>query len=358
MYTKIVGSSKKMVKYSDAYWQDVQQALTCVPDLHDLFGKSILITGATGMICSAVVELLFELNRSRHADIRICLAGRNKQRIQNRFSPFLESIDYTYMEYDATKDATLDVSADYIIHGASPADPASFSKLPVETMLTNLCGLKSLLELTKRQDKTRLLYISSSEVYGKKESAEPYRETDYGFVDILNPRACYPSSKRAAETLCAAYRDEYDVDFVVGRPGHIYGPTITEFDSRASAQFTRSAVAGDDIVMKSAGSQIRSYTYSLDCASAILTVLLSGKSGEAYNISNSSSLVTIREFAECLATTAGVQLVFEQASTTEKKSYNMMDNSSLFSEKLEQLGWKGCFDLQSGIRATLKFARS
>lgn len=344
-----------MVIYDKSYWEDVQEVISCIPDITKLFGKSVMITGATGMICSAVAELLFWLNKESNANIRIVLAGRDQERMQQRFYCFKEGKDYSFLEYDATKDFVSKESYDYIIHGASPADPASFINHPVETMFANLIGLRSLLDIAKRDSNTRLLYISSSEVYGKKDESRPYQETDYGFVDILNPRACYPSSKRAAETLCAAYREEYGVDFVVVRPGHIYGPSITDSDSRASAQFTRKVVAGEDIAMKSAGTQLRSYTYTLDCASAILTVLLKGKCGEAYNISNPLSIVTIRELAECMARTAGVSVVYEQASDLEKRSYNMMDNSSLDSSRLESLGWKGKYDLSKGVKATLDY---
>lgn len=344
-----------MIQYSPGYWKDVQKVLSCIPDKESLYGKSVLITGATGMICSAVVEILFELNRLHQADITIYLAGRNKNRMQSRFNPFQEGRDYHFVEYDATKECPISIQPDYIIHGASPADPASFAKQPVETMFANLFGLKSLLDLAKQNPNTRLLYVSSSEVYGKKEEKRPYMESDYGFVDILNPRACYPSSKRAAETMCAAYKDEFGVDFVVVRPGHIYGPSITNTDSRASAQFTRKAKAGENIIMKSAGLQLRSYCYTLDCASAILAVLIKGESGEAYNISNSQSVVTIRELAECMAKTAGVKVVFEQPSDQELKSYNMMDNSSLNSEKLEVLGWQGVYGLEEGVKATFQF---
>lgn len=344
-----------MIKYSQSYWENVQEVISGIHDIAKLFGKSVMITGATGMICSAVAELLFWLNKESNANIRIILAGRNQERMQQRFYCFKEGVDYSFLEYDATKDFVSKVTYDYIIHGASPADPASFINHPVETMFANLIGLRSLLDIAKRDSNTRLLYISSSEVYGKKDESRPYQETDYGFVDILNPRACYPSSKRAAETLCAAYREEYGVDFVVVRPGHIYGPSITDSDSRASAQFTRKVVAGEDIAMKSAGTQLRSYTYTLDCASAILTVLLKGKCGEAYNISNPLSIVTIRELAECMARTAGVSVVYEQASDLEKRSYNMMDNSSLDSSRLESLGWKGKYDLSNGVKATLEY---
>lgn len=343
-----------MIKYSESYWKDVQEVISGIPDITKLFGKSVMITGATGMICSAVAELLFWLNKESNANVRIILAGRNQERMQQRFYCFKEGKDFSFLEYDATKDFVSKESYDFIIHGASPADPASFINHPVETMFANMIGLSSFLDIAKENPPTRLLYISSSEVYGKKDESRPYLESDYGYVDILNPRACYPSSKRAAETLCAAYHEEYGVDFVVVRPGHIYGPSITETDSRASAQFTRKAKAGENIVLKSAGTQLRSYTYTLDCASAILTVLLKGECGEAYNISNPHSIVTIRELAECMAKTAGVKVVYEQASDQELKSYNMMDNSSLQSTKLENMGWMGRFDIKKGIGSTIK----
>lgn len=344
-----------MVKYSESYWKEVNEVLACVPEVSKLTNKSILITGATGMICSTVVELLFELNRKCNAHIKIILAGRSRQRIHQRFHGFTEGKDYQFLEYDATNDVMIDACPDYMIHGASPADPAAIMAQPVETMFSNLYGLRTLLDVAKQHSETRLLYISSSEVYGKKSGGCPFMETDYGFVDILNPRASYPTSKRAAETMCAAYHKEYGVDFVVVRPGHIYGPTITDADSRASAQFTRLASQGENIVMKSAGTQLRSYCYTMDCASAILTVLLRGECGEAYNISNPQSIVSIRDLAEGIAKVAGVNLVFEQSSEQERNSYNLMDNSSLSSKKLESLGWKGVYNLSKGVQSTLKY---
>lgn len=121
-----------MVKYSDDYWKAVEHVLTCVPDVNSLSGKSILVTGATGMICSSVVELLFELNRSHHAGITIYLAGRNHDKTVARFSPFQEGKDYFFVEYDATKEGRISLSPDYIIHGASPADPASFLNIQLK----------------------------------------------------------------------------------------------------------------------------------------------------------------------------------------------------------------------------------
>jgi nucleoside-diphosphate-sugar epimerase len=332
--------------YSDGYWDDVRTVCEHIPKIAELNNKRILITGATGMICSSVVEILEYLNREFNAGIKILLAGRSEERVRERFP---ESFHFSYLSYDATKPFHMDADADYIIHGASNANPAVFANEPVETLLGNVVGINSLLELARAKN-ARLLYISSSEVYGNKDGRHPYSENDYGFVDILNSRACYPNGKRTAETLCAAYGAEYGVDTVVVRPGHIYGPSITESDTRASAQFTRSVLNGENIVMKSNGNQLRSYCYTLDCASAILTVLINGEKGNAYNISNKNSIVTIREFAERLAEYMDKKIVFENPSDKEKKGYNMMMNSSLDSHKLENLGWSAVFNLQEGIK--------
>ncbi len=344
-----------MVRYCDAYWDDVDRATEHILNLKKVHNNSILITGGTGMICSTLVDLLLQYNRKHNANIKIFLGGRSLERVCSRFEGFQNEEDFFFIPYDATTGQDLKISADYIIHGASNADPAVFVKEPVETMLANITGLYSALTAAYQGRSKRLLYISSSEVYGNIDENRPYLEEDYGYVDILNPRAAYPSSKRAAETLCAAYGQEYGLDTVIVRPGHIYGPTITDADSRATAQFTRDVARGENIVMKSTGSQLRSYCYTLDCASAILTVLLNGENGNAYNISNRDSVVSILDIAEKFAQDAGQQIVFENPDETEKQGYNMMLNSSLNAEKLEKLGWKAIFSLDEGVKRTIAF---
>lgn len=349
------------MRYDSLYWDDIENVLRCIPNLKELYQKSILVTGATGMICSAVTDLLLYLNKEHKAGINIILAGRNADRTKKRFDGFVLERDYHFTYYDAISSSapiTEYGDIDYIICGAGNAHPAAYATQPVETILANSIGLNAMLQTAVRQNVKSLLYISSSEVYGNKSEDRPYKENDYGFVDILNPRACYPCSKRLAETLCAAYGKEYGIGTVIVRPGHIYGPTMTASDSRAASQFIRNALDGEPIVMKSAGTQQRSYCYVMDCASAILTALLSGAPGTAYNISNPQSLATIREFAEAAAEAADVEIRFENPSDMEKSGYNLMDNSTLDSEKLEQLGWRGCFDLMTGIRHTLSILNS
>lgn len=343
--------------YTDNYLNDLLRVQAAIPHLERLDHSRILITGAGGLICSALVDVLLHRNDTVDADIHVYAAGRNRAKMEKRFARWVDREDFDFVDYDASESFDCQQPFDYVLHGASPANPAAYNVQPVETMAANLFGTYNILRCAKACGAKRVLYISSSEVYGQKEGTTAYHEREYGFVDILNPRACYPSSKRAAETLCVAYTQEYGVDTVIVRPGHVYGPTATETDNRASSQFSRDVLEGRDIVMKSAGAQLRSYCYVLDCASAILTVLLSGKSGCAYNISNRHSVVTIRQMAQAFADAAGRRLVFESATDAEKRSYNLMDNSALEAGSLEKLGWYGLFDLKAGVQATLDAMR-
>lgn len=227
---------------------------------------------------------------------------------------------------------------------------------PVETMLSNFLGMKGLLNHAKEYGTNRVVYISSSEVYGRKKEDKPSKTSDYGWIDLLSPRSSYSIGKCAAETLCASFYDEYGVDSVIVRPGHIYGPTALKTDNRVSSSWAYAVARGEDIVMKSDGSQIRSYCYCLDCASAILKVMLKGETVHAYNISNPESIISIREMAEKLTSTT-VRLKMELPTEKEKKGFNPMMNSSLDSTELQALGWKGLFNAERGLSHTVDILR-
>ena len=190
--------------YDQELWiSDIDKVMEVLPELDQLAGKSVMITGAAGLICSAVVDILFRYNDTHAGEIQILAAGRWLEEMKVRFGEQVKRQDFTFVVYDASKtDNQLDIHADYIIHGASNAFPGLIVKEPVETMLSNFLGIKHLLDYAKEQNTKRVLYISSSEVYGKKEGSEPYKEGQYGFIDQLNPRNSYSVGKRAAETLC------------------------------------------------------------------------------------------------------------------------------------------------------------
>ena len=333
---------------SKIYQEDLKRSIYSINGIEKLKGSKILITGASGLVCSAIIDLLFTSN----LDIKIYAAGRNKSKMMKRFG---ECINFVL--YDATKEINFNMDVDYIIHGASNASPNLYVNEPVETMQANICGMKNLLDYARNKNTKKILYISSSEVYGKKQSMEPFKEEQYGFIDLLDPRSSYSIGKRAAETMCSSYYSEYGVDFNVVRLGHIYGPSATNVDKRVSSDLAFKAAKGENLVLKSEGKQKRSYCYSLDCASAILTVLINGNSGEAYNISNSESVISIREMAEYLARAGEVKLLFDIPTQAEAAAFNPMDNSSLNSTKLEGLGWKGNFKAEEGLSHTVRILR-
>ncbi len=345
--------------FNNAQWiHDIDMVSANLPELDTLAGKNILITGAAGLICSAVVDVLFRYNDTHSIPVQIYAAGRWKSEMEARFQDLVNRSDFHFVTYDATRfDNALNCPADYIIHGASNAHPALIAKEPVETMMSNFLGMKYLLDYARDCSTSCVLYISSSEVYGNKPGDQPYKENEYGYIDLLNARNSYSVGKRAAETLCASYSDEYHVKCVIARPGHIYGPTANPNDSRVSSSWAFQAARGEKISMKSDGAQIRSYCYVLDCASALLKILIKGEKTQAYNISNPNSIINIRRLAEILAVAGNVGLEYVPVSEDEKKTFNPMSNSSLESYNLLNLGWKGQFCAEEGLMHTVKIIK-
>lgn len=341
------------MQYNKSYYEDLKYLFSNDKNVFLLNGKSIFITGATGLIGSALADYLLYMKKHQTLNIDIYLGGRDNQKICKRFSAYSEGTDFHYLEYDALKKINIHSSFNYIIHCAGYGDPTAIHNFPVETILTNIQGLYDLLQYAQTTSVEKLLFVSSSEVYGQTDKQDAHYEDIFGIINPSNPRNCYPLSKKCGENLCISFSKEYDLNTLIVRPGHIYGPQMTEKDSRATAQFFRNVINGNDIIMKSSGAQLRSYCYSLDCASAILNVLLKGKENEAYNISNRDSICTIREFAEELALQTKHKIIFENPTDAENKSYNLMQNSSLNSEKLEALGWNACFSLKKGVESTL-----
>ena len=337
--------------------EDLDFVLQQMSMLRELEGKSVLLTGATGLIGSAVADLLLRLGERLQHPVKLYVAVRDTAGARARFSRYVESAYLHFVPYDASKINTFDFHADYIIHAASNAAPADFQARPVETMLDNFQGLHELLVYALETGAEAVLFVSSSEVYGQKNTVEPYHETEYGYVDILSVHSAYASSKRAAETLCACFAEEHGLRTVIARPGHIYGPTARRRDNRVSSAFAFAAADGRELVLKSDGAQVRSYCYMLDAATAILTVLFRGEAANAYNISNPQAIISIRQMAELLAGEAQVGTSFAQPTESEKKAFNPMQNSSLDSSKLQALGWQGLFDAQSGFAHTVRVIR-
>lgn len=326
---------------SKTYIKDIDIAIEHSVGIEKLKGTCILITGASGTIGSFITDMLLRYNQTNAAGMKICIAGRNISKLNDLFSFWNDDNLFVY-KYDVTSNINFNREIDYVIHAAGNAHPIAFNSDPVGTIVGNINGAYNLLEYSRKYSAKRFLYVSSGEVYGQGDvSLDEFDEKYAGYVDISLPRSCYPSSKRTTENLCVSYRNQYNLDTIIVRPCHTYGPGITATDSRANVQFMRNALNGKDIVMKSLDTQLRSYNYIADCAAAMLTVLINGKTGEAYNIANSNVCITIAKFAETAAKIANCKVIFQNPTNSDIANRTPVSKQVLCSKKIENLGWTG-----------------
>ena len=319
-----------------SYSDDIREVAKLQLPWEELDNSNVLIAGATGLIGSCLVDVLMARpNRSYH----VYSMGRNLRRMEQLFAKYQSDERFHAIIGDITKPLSIQQPIHYIIHAASGAAPSDFSNHPIEVMKANINGVINLMEYGIQHQMKRFLYVSSGEIYGEGDG-RVFTEDYSGYVNCNTPRSCYPSSKRAAETLCASYAAEYGAEAVIARPCHIYGPNFTETDNRVYAQFIRNILKSEDIVMKSSGEQFRSWCYVVDCVSALLFVMLKGGSGEAYNIADAASIITIRELAEMLSGIGNCKVVIDVPSIVERKGYNPVTKSVFSIEKLEKLGWQ------------------
>ena len=309
---------------------------------------SFLVTGASGLIGSCIIDVLLSANHIYGKKFSIYAMGRNADKLAYRFG---NNRDIHFVTQNVVDPIAIE-GLNYIVHAASNSDPKSYALYPVETILTNVIGAKNVLDYCK-VTQARALLTSTFEVYGKLDQDE-YSEDDFGTIDLNLIRNCYPDSKRTTEMLFRAYHDEYGVDCVIARLSSIYGPTMQKEDSKAHAQFLRSALAGEDIVLKSKGTQKRTYCYVIDAVNGLLSVLLKGKTGEAYNVANENSVATIAEVAETIAELSGTKVIFHLPDEVERKGFSKPQNCVLKTDKIKKLGWSGKYDLKHGLSDTLR----
>lgn len=320
----------------NSYSQDILNIFQADLPWDKLAGSNILVTGATGLIGGCLVDALM-MNPMK--DYHVFASGRNEERAKKRFVSFINDPAFHFLQHDVLEPLLGDVTFHYIIHAASNASPNFFAQKPVEIIKSNIIGVVNLMEYGLQHGMKRFLYVSSGEVYGEGDG-RVFTEEYSGYVNCATPRACYPSSKRATETLCVSYAAEYGADVVIARPCHTYGPHFTEQDNRVYAQFIRNVLRGEDIVMKSTGEQFRSWCYVVDCVSALLHILLKGEKSEVYNIADSNSNISIKELAETIASIGGKRVIIAMPDNEEKRGFNIVSKSLFDTEKLKKLGWQ------------------
>lgn len=326
----------------------------------DVFGTladtTIMITGAAGLIGNAIIDMLMA-----KGNIKVVAADRNAERLQVRFGDYKENFIPVIADVNNAAECEsifAENRIDYVIHAASNTSPLDYANKPVDTICTNIIATHNLLECCRKYSVKRFMFCSSVEAYGMgSDDVEEFDELYSGYVDCNTVRAGYPSGKRASEAMCNAYLSEYGVDFVTVRIGRIYGATVIPEDTKAPTQFIGNAVRGEDIVLKSPGTQVFSFGYVGDCASGMLKVLAHGEKGNVYNVADSEGGIMLRDFAAAAAAANGKQVVFDLSTDLAKAGYSKVTRAVLSVKKLEALGWKSLFNHIDGTKRTVAYLK-
>lgn len=319
-----------------------------------LKGKTVLITGASGMIGTYMLQTLTMLNDRFEYGIKIIAVLRNPSKLPEEVR---NREDVEIVIHDVTQSFNVTEDVNYIIHAASPASPLIMQDQPVETIAANTLGTFNTLTLAKEKNAEGYMFISSREIYGQpSEGQEFFFENTYGFVDQLNPRSCYSEGKKAAETMCVCFHDEYGLNTKIARLAHTYGPGMSIYDGRVQADFLKNVFHNEDIVLKSEGTAVRTYTYIADAVAGLFRILLDSDD-IVYNIGNENGKVSIRELAEIMVSIypeRGLKLVFDipEGGTKGTAPYTL---GILNSEKLRSIGWKPKYSVKDGFKRTLEY---
>lgn len=342
---------------SKLYCEDIKKLASNNLNYSNIQNKCIMITWASGLIWSFLIDTIMYLNKNDNLNCHIYAIGLRKN-ISERFLHYIWNDLFTYISHDVNLPLDIDIKADFVIHLASNTHPILYATYPISTITTNIIGTKNMLDYAVKSKSKRFLFASSNEIYGEnKWDVEFFDESYCWYIDSNTLRAWYPESKRCGEALCQAYIEEKKMDIVIARFTRTYWPTLLKDDSKAISQFIFKALNNEDIVLKSNWSQYYSFTYVYDAVYGLLTVLLSGNNWEAYNISNIKSDVTLANLANIVASTVNKKVIFDIPNEIESKGFSKATKARLDNAKLKTLGFSPVYDIKTGVERTISILK-
>lgn len=304
-----------------------------------LRGKTVLVTGATGLIGHLTVAGLLYASKERQLGTKVIALVRDTDKAKERFAEWMDDGNLSFAVGSVEELPPINGNVDYVIHGASQTASKAFVSQAVETIRTSVLGTSNMLELAKEKNCEGFLYLSSMEVYGHPPKGHKVKESDAGAFSPLDLRNSYPIGKQICESLCCAYAQEYHLPAKIIRLTQTFGAGVNYNDSRVFAEFGRCVMEGRDIVMRTKGETERSYLYVSDAVTACLMVLFLGEPGQAYNAADESTYCSIAEMAEQVASMGGVKVCYE-IHDEKTFGYPATLYMDLDTTSLQSLGWK------------------
>lgn len=340
-----------LINYQNKIVQEDMQEIFKEIEFNSLKDKVILITGATGMLATYLVYFFNYLNNTENLNIKIIGLVRNMEKAIKIF----EGIEIEILIQDIQDEIKYEHKIDYIFHMASSANPKTILENPINIIKANTIGTFNVFELA-RSKSAKVLFTSTREIYGRlDENVKFIQETDMGVVDCLERRACYPESKRIAETICNSYFYQYGIKYNIVRIAHVYGPGMNiDGDGRIMSDIIENVSKEQNIILKSDGTALRAFCYITDAIRGLLLILIKGKDNEVYNLSNEKEEISIKELAQKAIDISRKKLKIEH-QINNSGAYTNYKRTGLDNRKLEKLGWNIRVNLDKGLKKQLTF---
>ena len=324
--------------------------------------KVILITGATGLVGSLLVKNFAYCNKKYGLDLKIIAIIRNTDKAKSVFGELYDEKNITYISCDLEKNSlNIAEKVDYIVHCAAVTASKDMIKYPVDCLKLAANSTLNLLELARTKSVINMVFISSMEVYGILNTQDhKITENQLGYVNLASVRSCYPEGKRYCECLCNAYAAQYNVNVVTARLAQTFGAGILKTEYRVFAQFAKSILYGEDVVLHTKGLSEGNYVYSADAIIGIMILLLKGVKGDSYNISNEDCHTTIAKMAEMLIDEFGngkQKVVYDISPNLNENGYAPDVKMHLSAEKMQKLGWNANIDLKMSYAKLLDYMK-